>query len=122
MVNKPKIKGTQFEVDCRDYLRQWWNVERLPTEGKNDRGDLVGVPGFTIECKAVQRLAVPQWLRELDTEKKNAGTDGGFVIVKYPRHSVDVSWTAMRLCDMVNLLLRLEQNEQPTGSVTSTNN
>lgn len=54
MSNPSKQKGTSWEVAVRDYLKErgFSGAERVAQAGANDLGDIIGVPGFAIECKS----------------------------------------------------------------------
>lgn len=76
-----KRKGRDRENRAVEWLQRWWpRAERRRLKGKHDCGDVTGVP-YLVEVKAEERLRVPDYLRELATEKVNAGEPFGFVMV-----------------------------------------
>ena len=79
-----KDKGTAFETLIVDGLRAkaWPHAERRALRGVNDGGDVAGIPGVVIECKAAARLDLSGWLHELAVEVRNARADLGAVIHK----------------------------------------
>lgn len=82
MVNKPKIKGTAAEGLVVRVLRWLFPyAERRALQGAKDKGDVSGTP-FVWEVKSVVRLNLPQWLRETEAERANAGAKYGFLVVK----------------------------------------
>ena len=85
MTNRAKAKGTAFESLVRDYLRgHGIPAERMPAGAANDRGDLAGVPGWTLELKnyADGARAVRDGLADLEREQAAADTPYGAVIYK----------------------------------------
>lgn len=81
MTNRAKARGTNWEVRVRDYLRAngFPQAERLPSEGRGDRGDVAGVP-FVLECKAVKREDLAEAMKEARKEAENAGKPGYAVV------------------------------------------
>jgi hypothetical protein len=85
-MNKPKIKGTTAETAVVSFLRKngWPHAERLALQGKHDKGDITGCIGLVFEVKNYAVSHWPQWLREAETERVNAGADFGIVVAKPP--------------------------------------
>lgn len=109
MSNPSKRKGSAAEVAVRDYLRTngWPHTERLPSDGIHDRGDITGIPDWTIEVKATKDVAagINQGLAELAVERANAGTRHGLLIVKRRTKGNPADWLAvMRLEDALPLM------------------
>lgn len=86
MVNRPRIKGTTAEVAVVSFLRKsgWPHAERLALQGKLDKGDVTGSPGLVWEVKNYAVSHWPQWLREAEIERINAGAAFGIVVAKPP--------------------------------------
>ena len=83
MTSPQKQKGSAYERLIVDYLRsQGFTVERTRAGWADDRGDVHGIYGFTIECKNHKSLALAGWVGELVTECRNAGHDVGAVVHK----------------------------------------
>lgn len=83
MTNPQKTKGSAYERSIVDYLRsEGFQVERTRVGWADDRGDIHGISGFTIECKNHRSLQLAGWISELATECGNAGTDVGAVVHK----------------------------------------
>lgn len=105
-MNKSKRTGTGFEVLCVSYLRDHgfpW-AERRAQEGVNDRGDVSGIPGVVIECKAEKAIDLAGYMGELKVEMANAKVDTGFVVVKRRMHSVDQAYAVLPFEQMVRLI------------------
>lgn len=86
MSNPSKRKGTLYESQCRDYLRErlpWLDIDRRILHGNKDTGDINGlfldVPHdkpvrIVMECKNTpQALNLPLYLRQTRQEAVNDG-------------------------------------------------
>jgi hypothetical protein len=84
MVNRAKQKGTLWESTIVAYLqgRGWVNAERRAGEGVNDRGDITGIVGVVIEAKNEKTITLAQYLKETQTEMRNANTTIGAAWIK----------------------------------------
>lgn len=85
MTNPAKRKGSAFEATVRDYLRSCGlPLERIPAGMKDDRGDLAGLPDWTLELKAYTDTtrALRDGFADLEREQANADTPFGAVITK----------------------------------------
>ena len=83
MPNPQKQKGSAYERLVVDYLRsQGFTVERTRAGWADDRGDVHGINGFTIECKNHRALSLSEWVGELVVECRNAGHSVGAVVHK----------------------------------------
>ncbi|MGW1277572.1 hypothetical protein ACWD4V_11540 [Streptomyces tsukubensis] len=120
MTNPNKRKGTAWESAVRDYLNKAYglvdsegafrdpfdpmNARRAAQEGARDVGDVHAAP-FILECKDVEKSAVPKWLRQARAEAVHAGFPYGVVVAKVRGSGVgagrvhfDVrTWTRVRL-------------------------
>jgi len=78
-----KAKGAKAENDVAGYLRDhgYPDADRRIRNGRNDRGDIGGVPYVVIEVKNTASYAgeLAGWLAEAETERRNAGADVGLV-------------------------------------------
>jgi hypothetical protein len=110
MVNKPKILGTQWESAGRDWLHVHGlsGVERMAQQGSADRGDLNWVHPLwgrlVCEMKNTQKIDLPQFMREVTEETKNAGSEIGFAWVKARRQGIDKSFIVMYPETLLKLL------------------
>ena len=89
-MTRSKEVGTQFESDVVRFLRAngFPQAERRALHGTADLGDITGIPGVAIECKGGKAAEtasdgqVLAWLGETETERRNAGSDVGVLVVK----------------------------------------
>ena len=79
-----KRKGTSWETLIVDYLvsHGWKHAERRALAGKNDRGDVAGIPGVVIEAKSANRLELAAWLDETEAERANDNAVHGLLWIK----------------------------------------
>ena len=106
-----KAKGTRFESDVVGYLKehgfQW--AERRAQGGSKDRGDIAGVLGWVLECKAEKAISLAGYVEEARTEGGNAGLRWFAAIVKRRNKGPGDAYVVMPLsvfCDYV-------RDEQP---------
>jgi hypothetical protein len=82
-MSKSKQKGTLAETAVADYLKQTFPaVERRTLSGKNDKGDIAGVPGCVIEVKNQRSYKIHEWMKETEIERINAGVELGVLVIK----------------------------------------
>lgn len=83
-MNRSKRKGTAGESAVVSTLVEagWPHAERRALAGTKDRGDVAGIPGVVIECKAEASYDIPGWLREAAAEKANDGAEHAAVWFK----------------------------------------
>lgn len=118
-MTKSKRKGTAGESAVVSFLRTagFPYAERLALQGSKDRGDITGIPGVVVECKASDAYLWSSWLTEARVEKENANATHAFVASK-PRGVGSTrtgDWFAgMYLGDYVNLL---EEAKVEVGTV-----
>lgn len=107
-MSKAKQKGTLAESAVVEYLKNFWPlVERRVLSGKNDKGDISGIPKIVIEIKNQKTYKIHEWLKETEIEKTNAKADFGVLLVKPNKigvSKVDQWWTVIPLGDLVQLL------------------
>jgi len=86
-MNASKAKGTTWETEIkRALVDAGWRVYRNPAAGSADIGDIgglevAGIP-VVVEAKAHSIAKFPAWLRELEKEMTNRGTNVGVVWAK----------------------------------------
>lgn len=102
-MNKNKAKGTAAETAfVRFMTEQGYPCERRSLNGRYDRGDVSGLP-FTIEIKSGVRLAIPDWLKELETEMINDKSERGFLIIKPKgKGKVEEWWVVQTIGNWLN--------------------
>jgi len=82
-MSKAKQKGTLAETAVADFLKQIFTaVERRTLSGKNDRGDIAGVPGCVVEVKNQKSYKIHEWMKETEIERLNASAEFGVLVIK----------------------------------------
>ena len=94
-----RARGTSFETAVVNYLAAngFPHAERLPLCGSRDRGDVAGVAGWTLECKAAKALDLASWSTEAKVEAVNAGTPWSAVVIKRRGRGVADSYVVLPL-------------------------
>lgn len=108
-MSKQRAKGTAAETAVVKYLQEngFPDADRSPLRGKLDKGDVTGVRNVVIEIKNHKTYTIPTWLRELEVEIANAGTEHGFVVAKpngIGNTRVGDWWAILPLSRMISLL------------------
>lgn len=105
-MSKSRAKGTSFESAVVTFLIEhgFPYAERRAMQGKNDRGDIAGVPGFVLECKATARIDLGEFVTETETERKNAGARYGATVIKRRGKSIGDAYVAVPLSQFVELI------------------
>ena len=108
MSSANKGKGYRFEAEVVNYLRGngFPEAERKIAGATLDRGDISGVPGWTLELKNLQSVAeaVRISIDEGRLESVNAGTKYFAGVVKRRRQPIQESYVVMPLEQFVRLL------------------
>jgi hypothetical protein len=82
-MSKSKQKGTLAETAVADYLKQTFPaVERRTLSGKNDKGDIAGVPDCVVEVKNQRTYKIQEWMKETEIERINAEAELGILVIK----------------------------------------
>ena len=106
MSNPNRRKGTRAELMVAKFLNDHGHpkAERSRAGWSDDRGDIDGIDDLTIEVKDQRRHDIGCWLKELEVEQKNRGTNHGVCAVK-KLGAVEVdSWYAiMTMSEFVKL-------------------
>lgn len=110
-MSKAKQKGTLAETAVADYLKQTFPaVERRTLSGKNDKGDIAGVPGCVVEVKNQRSYKIHEWMKETEIERINAGEELGVLVIK-PNGvgvaNVDKWWAVVSLDTITALIEEL---------------
>lgn len=109
--NPSKERGQRWESAVAEYLWQQGHtgVERRAQRGRNDAGDIAGVPGWVIGCKDEQRIQLPLYMDELEVQRVNAFNGNtllpwGVQIVKRRRAPVKRAYVVCELGQFSELL------------------
>lgn len=80
-MSRERAKGTAAETAVVRYLRDngFPYAERRAGAGRLDAGDIAGIIGVVIECKAHARMELAAWLDETARETRNGRADYGAV-------------------------------------------
>ena len=119
-MSKSKQKGTLAETAVADFLRQTFPaVERRILSGANDKGDIAGVPSCVVEVKNQKSYKIHEWMKETETERLNAGSDIGILVIK--PNGVGVSkvgqwWAVVSLETITELIKELESAKRLQSS------
>jgi Holliday junction resolvase len=108
MTSKNKAKGSQYERDIVKALNDagFPKVERMYGAGRqDDRGDIRGLEGWTIEAKNHAKIDLPTFLAELKVEMANAKTRFGACLIKKRGKGVSESYVVIPY-DVLLLLLK----------------
>lgn len=112
MTNRNKAKGSRWEAAVRDYLAAELGVrvERVAAGASEDRGDLVGVEGWAVECKDVARHDFAGWVDEATVEAANVGVGVlPVVVAKRRQRPVRDGYVVVPLWVWVEVLRRLKR-------------
>ena len=99
MANRSKAKGTQFETDVVRYLvdHGFPFAERRALRGTMDAGDVAGVPGVMLECKAEKTVTLGAYADEVKVETANAHASIGVAVVKRRNRQAGDAYVVMTL-------------------------
>lgn len=115
---RSKAKGDKFEREVAEYIatRTGLPARRAPMSGSGgfthlgDRRDLLGTPGFYIDCKRHERLEYKRHIFDVWNEHAAAKTDDiPAVITRRNQMETSDSLVIMRLSDFVDIYKRLLQ-------------
>ena len=103
----PKRKGRAFERDVVHYLQEHGlpDASRAFGAGRpEDVGDVAGVPGVTIECKATKSIDLAGFVDEAERERLNARQPYGVVVVKRRGKGAADSYVVCNLATFARLV------------------
>lgn len=108
-MNRSKVKGTRFESEVVEYLRQrgFDKAERRALSGILDRGDIANVPGWVLECKAEAAITLSSYVEEALREMENAKEPYAAAIVKRRGKNVRDAYAVMPLWLFSEILKRV---------------
>lgn len=100
-----KQKGTRGERLVVDHLiAAGFQAERRALEGTADRGDVAGVPGWTIEVKNTTTHSLASWMDELNREQTRARTPYGALVVLRRMKPIGRAYAVMELDQLITLM------------------
>jgi Holliday junction resolvase len=102
-----KAKGSQWERDVVSYFRAsgFPDAERRYGAGvREDKGDIRGVPGITLECKNQKSIDLAQFVAEAELEAQYNNTPYGAAVIKRRGKGVAAGYVVMSLQQFVLLL------------------
>lgn len=98
-----KDKGKRFEREIANYLKERGYDARRSAQycgNTGDAADVVGLPGFHIECKHQEKMHLYDWMEQAIRDSAKS-EDTPIVIHKQNRKETLVT---MRLDDFMNLI------------------
>lgn len=97
MTNPQKRKGSSAERAVVDYLKThgFPQARRTQAGTRHDIGDIDGVFDTAIEVKNHARIALAEWLTQLEAEMTAKGVSNGVVVVKRRGKSNPADWYAV---------------------------
>ena len=106
MSNPSGRTGAEWETRCVEYLKAngFPYAERRAKNGRFDRGDIAGIPGVVLECKAEKRIDLAGYMKETAAEKANARAEIGAAVIKRRHHGVDKAYVVMELSEWIKLI------------------
>lgn len=105
-MNKSKAKGTAWESAVVEYLRAHGQpyAERRALAGTADKGDIAGVPGVMVECKAEREITLAAYAEEVRVQTANAGASIGVAVVKRRNRGPADSYVVMSLAQFAAMI------------------
>jgi Holliday junction resolvase len=93
-VSANRQKGTAAETAFVKCLQEagFIHAERRAGNGRNDRGDVTGIPGLVIEVKCHKTIDLADWVDEMLAEKANADAEVGAVTHKRRGKANPLDW------------------------------
>jgi Holliday junction resolvase len=107
MTSPQKAKGSAYEREVAAYFREngFPQADRRYGAGiQYDKGDLVGIPDVTVECKNHASIDLAKFTDEAIVEAVNARTKYGVAVIKRRRKSVADSYVVLTLAQFTELL------------------
>ncbi len=99
-------KGPLWEKQVVEFLREhgFPDAERRVRGGARDRGDIAGVPGWTLEVKNSGVMEMGRAMAEAQKEADNSLAAYYAVIFKRRNHSVGDAYVVMTLEQLTDLM------------------
>lgn len=103
-----RSRGTRWETTVADHFHRagFTHVERRALRGRRDTGDLTGIPGLVIECKATRNIDLATTMDEVRAEVNNTGDPSttGVAIIKRRRAPVGRAYVVLELDRFIDWL------------------
>lgn len=111
---KSKALGYSYEVAVSQFLKpEYPRVKRNGNQyGPKDRGDLCGVPGWTIQCKNTAQDRWAEWFKDTIVQAVNNKTRWWVVVRKARGKNVKESLFVMSLEKGLELITHLRDVEK----------
>ena|SRR5665213_1924124 len=108
MSNPNGRKGASFEQAVCDHFKAdgWENCERRVKRGKNDAGDVAGLPNVCLELKNTKELDLAGAMTEAKVEAGHAGARYYAAILKRRGKPTSDSYAVMTL-DQFSQIMRI---------------
>jgi hypothetical protein len=112
-VGRPQRRGSELEREVADYFAEepaFPFADRRVKTGAKDKGDIGGIPGWVIECKAPgpgKPLNLPAALDEGNVEAANAGVPNYAAVVKRTRKNVREAYGVVPLWQLRAMIVAL---------------
>ena len=105
-MSRSRVIGTRWESDVVAYLvdHGFPEAERRALHGGLDRGDIAGVPGVMLECKAERSLDLASYVDEVEIQTANAKARIGAAVVKRRNRPTSDAYVVMTLAQLVEIL------------------
>lgn len=105
-MNASKRAGTAFESAVVGYLQEhgFPYAERRALRGTKDCGDIAGVPGVVIECKATRSIDLATAMNEAEAERCNAEAELGVAVIKRRHRATAGAYVVMTLHQFCQLM------------------
>lgn len=107
MTTPQKRKGSAWELAVARYLAEngfRYAERRYGAGAQADKGDINGLPGIVIECKAHEKFNLAGWMDEAEVERQNAQADYGIVIAKRRGRGAADAYAVMPVSQLARLL------------------
>jgi hypothetical protein len=108
-VNRSKARGDRWERECARLVIAYGftdGARMLRTGAHVDHGDIIGVPGWLIDCKDAQRHEHSVWLDEATFEALAIGRRGA-TWVKRPRRPPEDAFAITTVGDWLDMQRQL---------------
>jgi hypothetical protein len=114
-----KAKGYKYEVDVCTYLRPFYpDARRYGNQfGRYDRGDVGGVPDWTLQLKDAEQDRWTEWFEAAEKQSVSHSTRWWVVLRKIRRRNIDLSVFAMPLWKGLELMTHLRDLEAENESL-----